>query len=114
MEEPRRTNSNKIFRKEFEKKRAELAVKLIGTKVGSDEYNETKKEIDDINAMLKDSSDPSKEEKKRTKLTALKVIGGLGLGVAGLFLARKNDTGDSIPGKYVNNFVDKIIHWNLK
>ena len=108
------------YRKELEKRRDELTVMLKGAKLGSDDYNKYKAGIKDIDDILKDAddSDAKKKEaeskKKQSRWTAVKVIGGLGLGVAGLLFAHKDDISDSVPGKYLHGFVDKIVHWNLK
>lgn len=82
----------------LEEKRNELIMKLKELSPGTEEFDITRKAIDDIQHTL--------NEKRGVLLNGIKIGGMLLLTAIGLGLAHLDDIGDSIPGKFVSKFVD--------
>ena len=95
---PKKVNYVKVL----DEKRAELAEKLRELNPGSEEYEITRKAIEDISRIL--------NERSNTGANILKIGGVLLLTVFGLGLAHWDDIGDSIPGKFVSKFTDGIMN----
>lgn len=95
--------------KELEESKEKLILRFKTLKVGTEEYNECKKAIDDIDSLLKQSKDMENAQSNKI-WNAVKVGGMILLTAVGLCWAHKDDISESIPGKYLSHFVDGLFN----